>query len=90
VRFSEARQQEALLIYQQTIQQAFRGVSDSLVEYRKDREFREQQEQLAFSAQDAAQLSEMRLSRRRHQLLGGTDETKPTILMLSWDSLRRS
>src|SRR5207302_455228 len=33
VRFSEARQQEALLTYQQAIQQAFRGVSDSLVEY---------------------------------------------------------
>jgi multidrug efflux system outer membrane protein len=60
VRFSEARQQEALLTYQQTIQQAFRGVSDSLVEYRKDREFREYQQQLALSAQDAAQLSEMR------------------------------
>jgi multidrug efflux system outer membrane protein len=60
VRFSEARQQEALLIYQQTIQQSFRGVSDALVEYRKDREFRGQQEQLAFSAQDAAQLSETR------------------------------
>jgi multidrug efflux system outer membrane protein len=60
VRLSEARQHEALLTYEQTIQQAFRGVSDSLVEYRKDREFREQQEQLAFSAQDAAQLSEMR------------------------------
>ena len=42
VRFSEARQQETLLVYQQTIQQAFRGVSDALVEYRKDREFREQ------------------------------------------------
>src|ERR1700688_2289423 len=40
VRFSEARQQETLLIYEQTIQQAFRGVSDSLVEYRKDREVR--------------------------------------------------
>ena len=60
VRFTEARQQEAALVYQQTIQQAFRGVSDSLVEYRKDREFREQQEQLAFSAQDAARLSETR------------------------------
>ena len=35
VRFSEARQQEELLIYQQTIQQAIRGVSDVLVEYRK-------------------------------------------------------
>ncbi|MDQ1390550.1 MAG: outer membrane protein multidrug efflux system [Acidobacteriaceae bacterium] len=60
VRLSEARQQETLLIYEQTIQQAFRGVSDSLVEYRKDREFREQQQQLALSAQEAAHLSEMR------------------------------
>jgi multidrug efflux system outer membrane protein len=60
VKFTEARQQEALLTYRQTIQQAFRGVSDSLVEYRKDREFREYQQQLALSAQDAAQLSEMR------------------------------
>ncbi|HMI53691.1 MAG TPA: efflux transporter outer membrane subunit [Candidatus Saccharimonadales bacterium] len=60
VKFSEARQQEAALVYQQTIQQAFRGVSDALVEYRKDREFREQQEQLTFSAQDAARLSETR------------------------------
>jgi multidrug efflux system outer membrane protein len=60
VKFTEARQQEALLIYQQTIQQAFRGVSDSLVEYHKDREFRQYQQQLALSAQDAAHLSEMR------------------------------
>jgi multidrug efflux system outer membrane protein len=60
VKLTEARQQEAVLTYQQTIQQAFRGVSDALVEYDKGREFRQDQEQLAFSAQDAAQLSEMR------------------------------
>jgi outer membrane protein, multidrug efflux system len=60
VKFSEARKQEMVLTYQQTIQQAFRGVSDALVEYHKDREFREDQQQLAFSAQDAARLSEMR------------------------------
>jgi multidrug efflux system outer membrane protein len=60
VKFSEARKQEMMLTYQQTIQQAFRGVSDALVEYHKDREFREDQQQLAFSAQDAARLSEMR------------------------------
>ena len=60
VRFTEARKQEAELVYQQSIQQAFRGVSDALVEYRKDREFREQQEQLSFSAEDAARLSETR------------------------------
>jgi hypothetical protein len=34
-------------------------VSDSLVEYRKDRELPEYQQQLALSAQDAAQLSEV-------------------------------
>jgi multidrug efflux system outer membrane protein len=60
VKLAEARQQEALLIYRQTIQQAFRGVSDALVEYHKDWEFRQQQQQLAVSAQDAARLSEMR------------------------------
>ena len=60
IRLSEARQQEALLTYRLTIQEAFRGVSDGLVEYHKDREFREYQQQLALSAQDAAHLSEMR------------------------------
>jgi len=60
VKFSETRQQEMVLTYRRTIQQAFRGVSDSLVEYRKDREFREYQQQLAVSAQDAAHLSELR------------------------------
>jgi len=60
VKLTEVRKQELVLTYQQTIQQAFRGVSDSLVEYHKDREFREFQQQLAFSAQDAARLSEMR------------------------------
>jgi len=60
VKLSEARKEEMLLNYQRTIQQAFRGVSDSLVEYRKDREFREHQQELVLAAQDAARLSEMR------------------------------
>lgn len=60
VKLAEARQQEALLTYQKTIQQAFLGVSNSLVEYRRDMEFRKQQQQLALAAQGAAQLSEMR------------------------------
>ena len=60
VRLAEARKQELVLVYQQTIQQAFRGVSDSLVEYRKDREFRVHQEQLVFAARDAARLSDVR------------------------------
>lgn len=60
VRLTEAQQQEALLIYQRNIQQAFREVSDSLVAYRKNQEFRRQQELLADSARDASRLSDMR------------------------------
>jgi multidrug efflux system outer membrane protein len=60
VRLAGAQQQTALLVYQQTIQGAFRDVSDSLVAYRKTREFREQEELLFQSAQDSARLSHMR------------------------------
>jgi multidrug efflux system outer membrane protein len=60
VRLSEAQQQEAVLSYQQTIQQSFRDVSDALIGYRKNIEFREQQELLTAAAQDAAHLSNVR------------------------------
>ena len=60
VRLAEAQQQQAVLAYQQTIKGAFRDVSDALVAYRKNREFRMQQEHLVESAQDAARLSEVR------------------------------
>jgi multidrug efflux system outer membrane protein len=60
VRFAEAQQQAAVLFYQQTIQGAFRSVSDALIAYRKTREFRTQQELLFQSAQDSARLSHMR------------------------------
>ena len=60
VRLAEARQQTAMLSYQQSIQGAFRDVSDGLVAYRKTREFRTQQELLFSSAEDAARLSHMR------------------------------
>jgi outer membrane protein, multidrug efflux system len=60
VRLAQAQQQTATLLYQQSIQGAFRSVSDALVAYRKTREFRVQQELLFESAQDAARLSHMR------------------------------
>ncbi len=60
VRLAEARQQTAVLFYRQSIQGAFRSVSDALVAYHKTREFRAQQELLFRSAQDAARLSHMR------------------------------
>ena len=60
MRLAEARKQTAVLFYQQSIQGAFRSVSDALVAYHKTREFRAQQELLFRSAQDAARLSHMR------------------------------
>jgi multidrug efflux system outer membrane protein len=60
VHLAEARQQTAVLFYQQSIQGAFRSVSDALVAYHKTREFRTQQELLFRSAQDAARLSHLR------------------------------
>jgi len=60
VRLTEARKQELVLTYQQTLQQAFRGVSDALVGYQKSREFRLHQEELVMAARDAARLSDVR------------------------------
>ena len=60
VRLTEAQKEEAVLIYQQSIQQAFREVSDSLVAYRKNQEFRTQQELLSAAAQDATRLANVR------------------------------
>ena len=60
VRLTEAQKKEAVLVYQQTIQDAFREVSDSLVAYHKNQEFRAQQELLTNSAQGAAHLSDIR------------------------------
>ena len=60
VRLSEARKEELVLTYQQTIQQAFRGVADALVDYQKSHEFRQHQQELVDAAQDAARLSGVR------------------------------
>jgi hypothetical protein len=38
--YIDARQQPAVLFYQQSIQGAFRSVSDAVVAYHKTREFR--------------------------------------------------
>jgi multidrug efflux system outer membrane protein len=60
VQLAQATQQEAELNYQRTIRQAFREVSDALVAYEKDHEFRTQQEMLTYSAKDASRLSDIR------------------------------
>ena len=60
VRLARAQHEQLLLTYEQTIQGAFRDVSNGLIAYRKNREFRIQEEHLLGSAQDAARLSEVR------------------------------
>jgi multidrug efflux system outer membrane protein len=60
VALAEARRQEAELAYRQTIQRAFREVSDAIVGYRRLREFRETQEDLLRAAQDARRLADLR------------------------------
>ena len=57
---AEARAQAALDQYRQTVVQAFREVSDALVEHQKRREFRIQQEMLAVAARDTARLADIR------------------------------
>lgn len=60
VKLTEAQEQQALLTYQQTIQNAFQDVSDALIAYRKNREFREQQELLTEATRGADELSKTR------------------------------
>ena len=59
MRLAEAQKQEMLLTYQQTIMNAFHEVSNSLVAYQKNREFREQQELLTTAVQDTDRLSKV-------------------------------
>ncbi len=60
VRLAEAQQQQMVLSYKQTIQQAFSDVSNALIAYQKYRQYREHQELLTRYAEDAADLSDLR------------------------------
>jgi multidrug efflux system outer membrane protein len=57
MQLARAQQQQMLLTYKQTIINAFQQVSDSLVAYQKDHEFRQQQALLTAAAEDADRLS---------------------------------
>jgi len=60
VRLAEAEQQIALVAYQRTIQNAFREVSDALVQYRQTREIGRQRELLLATLQDRSRLAYLR------------------------------
>jgi multidrug efflux system outer membrane protein len=57
LRLARAQWQESVLSYEQTVQDALLQVSNELVAYHKDREFREQQELLAQAAERSDRLS---------------------------------
>jgi multidrug efflux system outer membrane protein len=60
VNFEKAQREYALAQYQQTIQTAFSDVSSALVQYRRVREIRAQQELLVSSLRDASRLAHLR------------------------------
>ncbi len=60
IHLTEAQKQAAVLGYQQTIKQAFASVSDSLIALKRYRQYRVQEEKVAFAAKDATRLSLMR------------------------------
>ena len=57
LRLTRAQWQESVLSYQQTVQNALEQVSNALVAYQKDRDFRSQQELLTQATQRSDQLS---------------------------------
>ncbi len=59
MRLVRAQEEQMLLTYKQTIIDAFQQVSDALIAYQKDREFRERQERLTSAAADADRLSKV-------------------------------
>jgi len=60
VRLSEAEKQQEVLTYQQTIETAFRQVSDALIANQKLREYREHQEALTAATKQSSDLAQIR------------------------------
>lgn len=60
VRLTESQQRQALLAYQQALQNGFREVSDALIAYQKTAEAHQEQQKLVDAAQDGARLARVR------------------------------
>jgi len=76
VKFARAQQEFALVTYEQTIKNAFREVSDALVQYRKVREIRVQQELLVKTLQDRSHLAYLRYEGGVDTLLNALDSDR--------------
>lgn len=73
VKFAKARQELAVIQYEQTVQNAFREVSDALVQYRKFKEIRIQQGLLVDTLQDRSRLAYLRYEGGVDTLLNALD-----------------
>ncbi|HET9710274.1 MAG TPA: efflux transporter outer membrane subunit, partial [Pyrinomonadaceae bacterium] len=73
VKFARAQQELALVQYQQTIRNAFREVSDALIENRKVKEIRVQQEALVTTLRDRSRLAHLRYEGGVDTLLNALD-----------------
>jgi multidrug efflux system outer membrane protein len=60
LQFAQASFQESVASYQQTVQNAFREVSDSLISYQRTREFREKQLDRTMAHREATRLANTR------------------------------
>lgn len=91
VRLTEAQQQLALTEYERTIQTGFREVSDALVEYRKVKEIRTQQEALVTTLQDRSRLAYLRYRGGVDSLLNALDADRDLFnAELSLTQVRRN
>jgi len=73
VRFARAQQDLALVQYEKAIQTAFAEVSDALVQYRKVKEIRTQQELLVTTLRDRSRLAHLRYEGGVDTLLNALD-----------------
>jgi multidrug efflux system outer membrane protein len=73
VRLAEAQQQAALAQYEKTIQTAFKEVSDALIAHQRQREGREEQENLVSALRDRRQLAYTRYQGGVDTLLNALD-----------------
>jgi multidrug efflux system outer membrane protein len=73
VKFAKAQQELALAEYTQTIQNAFREVSDALVQYQKVNEIRMHQEMLVTTLRDRSRLAHQRYEGGVDTLLNALD-----------------
>ena len=76
VKFAKAQQEFAIVQYQHTIQNAFKEVSDGLIQYQKVREIRAQQELLVATLRERSRLAHLRYEGGVDTLLNALDSDR--------------